>query len=193
MRIDFRRFMARRRLPRAASACAVSLALGLSLAACGHEEGAQREGLAVDLGGVTYNVYITRQLNPRDAGDRSYVQDRQPPTGQALYGVFLKVCNESKDARPAAGSFKVVDTEGKEYEPIALDGDNPVAYRPRRLPAGECIPTTGSLADTSPTAGALLLFQLPLAATENRPLELEIERPLGVPEGEDHIAIELDI
>lgn len=185
--------MARRRLSSAASACAVSLALGLTLAACGHEEGAQREGLAVDLGGVTYNVYITRQLNPRDALDRSYVQNRQAPTGQALYGVFLRVCNESKEPRPAAGNFKIIDTEGKEYEPIALRADSVVAYRPRRLPAGECIPTTGSLAAAGPTGGSLLLFQLPLAATENRPLELEIERPLGAAAEEDHIAIELDI
>ena len=51
---------------------------------------------------------------------------------------------------------------------------NVFAYRPRPLKKGDCIPAAGSAASTAPTAGALLVFRLPVAATENRPLELYI-------------------
>ena len=36
------------------------------------------------------------------------------------------------------------------------------------------MPARGSLAQQGPTSGAMLLFNLPLAATENRPLQLHI-------------------
>ena len=34
-----------------------------------------REGLALELNGVTYNVFITRQLNPRIPPDDAYVEE----------------------------------------------------------------------------------------------------------------------
>jgi hypothetical protein len=37
------------------------------------------------------------------------------------------------------------------------------------------MPRTGTLAALGPTSGALLLFELPLANTENRPLTLHIQ------------------
>jgi len=43
------------------------------------------------------------------------------------------------------------------------------------VPPQNCEPRTGTLAQLGPTAGALLLFKLPLAATENRPLQLHIQ------------------
>ena len=55
--------------------CLAALALGLT--ACGTKDEEQgvdepaREGLALELGGVDYNVFITRQLNIEDpAGQR---------------------------------------------------------------------------------------------------------------------------
>jgi hypothetical protein len=44
------------------------------------------------------------------------------------------------------------------------------------------------VAQLGPAAASLLLFQLPLTTTENRPLELEV---LG--EGSDQLTFELDI
>src|SRR5256885_9353342 len=50
------------------------------------------------------------------------------------------------------------------------------AYRARVLAPRGCIPEPGSAAATGPTAGSMILFSLPIFATENRPLELEIKR-----------------
>ena len=58
---------------------------------------------------------------------------------------------------------------------------------PRTLAPQECIPQAGSVAQLGPTAGSMLLFQLPLQNTENRPMELEI----GGRDGEK-ITFELD-
>jgi hypothetical protein len=55
-----------------------------------------------------------------------------------------------------------------------LPPTNVFAYRARPLEKGDCIPASGSAASTAPTSGALLVFRLPVAATENRPLELSI-------------------
>lgn len=185
-----------RRLSRAAVVCVLAAVPALGAAGC--EEGAEkepaREGIAVELGGLEYNVYITRQLNLRDAEDRGYYRGPDAPPGSAYYGVFLKVCNTGADARPAAADFKVVDTQGNEFEPVELARDNLFAYRPRELAPDDCIPESGSIADSAPTAGALLLFRLPLDAAENRPLELEIRGPLDALAGKRaEKRIELDI
>ena len=81
--------------------------------------------------------------------------------------------------------------QGNEFEPTELPADNSFAYHPRMLGADECIPEEGSVAQLGPTAGSMLLFRLPLAITENRPLELEVEGPPQV-EGEK-LKFELDI
>lgn len=173
---------------------AAALALGAAGCSKEHKE-PSREGLAVDVGGLDYNVYITRQLNLRDPEDRGYYNGPEPPPGSSFFGVFLQVCNTSEDgpARAAAEDFKVVDTQGEEFEPVEVPEDNAFAYHPRELGPQSCIPEAGSLAASSPTAGSLLIFELTNAAAENRPLELEIEGPLGGGEGEPRAVIELDI
>lgn len=150
-----------------------------------------REGLDLKVAGVDYNVLITRQLNLRDAEDRDYFKGPAAAPGATYYGVFLSACNPAGPPVQAASTFRIVDTQGAEFEPMEIDPDNPFAYRARRLGAEECIPAAGSTADSGPTGGALLVFELPVAAGENRPLELEIIPPGG---GGDEIAsVELDI
>jgi hypothetical protein len=157
-------------------------------------QSAEREGLFVDIGGLDYNVYLTRELNVRDVEDRAYFGGPEAPRGQALYGVFIRVCNDGDQTRPSASDFKIRDTQGAEYEPVDLPGDNAFAYHPGRVQPKDCIPQAGSVAALGPTGGAMILFQLPLAATENRPLELEIKAPLDVATGTQATrAIELDI
>src|ERR671914_362457 len=89
------------------AACLLAVAAPLGLAACGDEEPGvdepAREGLALELDGVTYNVFITRQLNPRVAPDEAYVTEEAPP-GSALYGIFIQACNHSDERIPEAGS-----------------------------------------------------------------------------------------
>ena len=173
--------------------CLAALAAGA--AACGNADEhpgvdhPAREGLALELEGVTYNVFITRQLNTRIPPDDAYVEEgTEPEAGETLYGVFLQVCNESEDSRQTIDEFKIVDNQGNEFEPEELPEDNHFAYQARELLPSECLPEAGSVAQLGPTAGTMLLFRLPLENTEYRPLELEIEG-----EGDEHLTFELDI
>ena len=167
-----------------------------------HEEGeALREGLDVRVGGIDYNVFITRELNLNLPDDRGYWKGEPAPPGFALYGVFLEACNRSDedpelddDSYEATSHFKVIDTQGNEFEPLEPDEDNVFQYHAKELPPGECIPQTGSLAQQGPTGGAVLLFEFPLETLENRPLELEIlpEDDL-TPDEHDIGRVELDL
>jgi hypothetical protein len=181
--------MALRRLTLAA--CVLVVAAPLGLAACGEDEPGvdepAREGLALELDGVTYNVFITRQLNPRVAPDGAYVAE-EPPPGETLYGVFIQACNHSDEPHETVDSFVVKDNQENEFEPEELPPDNAFAYSPRTLEPDECIPEAGSVAQLGPTAGSMLLFQFSLATTENRPLELEMEAESG-----ETLTFELDI
>jgi hypothetical protein len=167
-----------RRLP--ILACALALAALTGLTACNDEKQGvdepAREGLAIEMNGVNYNVFITRELNPKITPDNAYVSTQAPP-GQALYGVFIQVCNPSKeDRRLTASNFVVRDNQDNSFYPKALPSDNQFAYAPKTLDPEECIPEAGSVAQLGPTAATMLLFQLPLENTENRPLELEISQ-----------------
>jgi hypothetical protein len=173
------------------AACVLAVTAPVGLAACGEEhpgvDEPAREGLALELDGVDYNVFITRQLNPRVAPDGAYVTDEAPP-GETLYGVFIQVCNNSDEAHETVSDFIVKDNQENEFEPEELPADNAFAYSPRTLDPKECIPEAGSVAQLGPSAGSMLLFQLPLETTENRPLELEIEAESG-----EKLTFELDI
>jgi hypothetical protein len=178
--------------------CLAALATGA--AACGNadeEPGIDepaREGLALDLDGVDYNVFITRQLNTRIPPDEAYVEEgTEADPGETLYGVFVQVCNhageggDSVTTRPI-DAFKIRDNQGNEFEPEELPRNNAFAYEPRELLPKQCIPQVGSVAQLGPSAGSMLLFRLPLQNTEYRPLELELKG-----EGDEHLTFELDI
>lgn len=172
------------------AACALALVLAATLAACGAEhddigvEEPAREGLDVDIGGLDYNVFITRELNLAITPDKAYYEGPEAEPGHALYGIFIRVCNPRDDGvtRTSASEFTVLDNQGEEFEPVELAEENAFAYNARELAPGECIPQDGSVAQMGPTGGAMLLFDFPLDATENRPLELEVTSPAS---GED--------
>ena len=193
--------MGLRRLAPAFACLAASALLSGCFLKPDHEEGeALREGLDVRVGGIDYTVYITRELNLKLPDDRGYWAGEEAPPGFSHYGVFLQACNRSHDdddlpdeTYEPTGHFKVVDTQGNEYEPHEPEKDNVFQYRPEPLAPGECIPATGSLAQQGPTAGAMLLFEFPLAAGENRPLELEILGDELVPGEPDVGRVELDL
>jgi hypothetical protein len=170
-----------------------------SLAACGEEPGLEepaREGLALDIAGLEYNVFITRQLNLEIPPDQDLYDGPAAEPGNALYGIFIQVCNEEGEPvkSASASSFKVEDNQGNEFEPIELPEDNAFAYRPRTLAKGDCIPEVGSVAQQGPTAGSMLLFEFPLENTESRPLELTIRGPFDLLEGRrESKRVELDL
>ena len=197
--------MALIRVPKMVAACAAALALAGGLGACGFEkpelgteEEPGREGLALELDGVDYNIFITRELNLRITPDKAYYKGPAAAPGKVFYGVFVKVCGAEKGKRPSSvpvRNFVVRDNQGNEYHPKTLPEDDAFAYQPRPLSHEECIPQSGSVAQQGPTAGAMLLFEFPLQNTENRPLELVIKgrvRDLTTFERES-LHIELDI
>ena len=175
-------------------ACAL---LALVVAGCGEkgeDKDPVREGIAVDLGGLDYNVFITRQLNLQDPEDKGYTELPPAPPGSTYYGVFIQACNEGDTTLTPASDFAIVDTQGEEFEPLELEEGNPFAYEPTPIESDECTPEAGSVAAQGPTGGSLLVFEIPLEATENRPLELEVFQGID-PEtaGPKHVTFELDI
>lgn len=194
--------MALIRVPRMVAACAAALALAGGMSACGkHDLGTEeepgREGLALPLGGVDYNLFITRELNLRITPDKAYYKGPAAAPGKVLYGVFVKACGAEKGKRPTslpARNFVVRDNQGNEYEPKQLPADNAFAYQPRPLSFEECQPQSGSVAQQGPTAATMLLYEFPLPNTENRPLEMVIEGRYDLVEGKrESLHIELDI
>jgi hypothetical protein len=162
-----------------------------------HHESPEPEGQVVKVDGLSYRVYITRELNLRDPEDHDYFSGPEAPPGFNYYGVFIQVCNDYNHVPHAstpvgATSFRIIDTQGKQYTPTQLPPSNIFAYRPRPLSAKDCVPTPGSAPATGPIGGSLLLFKLPVKAIENRPLDLEIN-PQGPAPVSDDRRIELDI
>jgi hypothetical protein len=184
----------RARMPRRLLMLLCVAALGAGTAACGTKDEEQgvdepaREGLAIELDGVEYNVFITRQLNPEVPPDDAYVEEGTTEDGETLYGVFLQACNRTGETHETVEEFKIVDNQGNEFEPEELPEENKFAYHARELLPNECIPESGSVAQLGPSAGSMLLFRLPLENTEYRPLELEVEGS-----GDESRAFELDI
>jgi hypothetical protein len=175
------------RIPRPlAIACGVLLTLGLT--ACGKvadPSSAENNGIYVQAGPITYQLEISRQLNPYATEDSQYVKG-VPPGDSALspdqlwYGVFLWAKNQTNRPQRTGDSFDIVDTVGHHYLPIPLNtAANPFAWAPLTLAPGAIEPLPATVAADGPTQGGLLLFKLNQSVYANRPLELEIRSPEG--------------
>ncbi len=162
--------------------CLLALALSLGLSACaerGPQVDAKDEGLYIDTGPLTYQVQISRQMNPSDVEDRSYftgLPPGTPPTTpqQEWFGVWLQVKNEGKQPAAMAKQFRIVDTLGHSFTPIQLSPVNPFSYQPQILEPGAFQPPANSAARSAPTQGSLVLFKLDTNVTQSRPLIFEI-------------------
>ncbi|MBS1871347.1 MAG: hypothetical protein JSS99_16975 [Actinobacteria bacterium] len=170
---------------------AAALLAALTLVACGgtgeppttHGDG---EGSYIQAGPLIYQVQMSRELNPANVEDAEYLQGLSagaPAQGEEWFGVWLRVQNDTKLAHVSASSFKIVDTTGAEYTPIALPATNPFAYRPVSVRSNDVFqpvqPDPESAAGTGPINGTMLLFKLRTNVYANRPLELEIAPPGG--------------
>ncbi len=180
--------------------------LALGLTACGKENDesiqgtgtpgeAFREGLAEEMDGLTYNVFITRQLNTKIPPDSAFYRGPDPGRRDTLYGVFVQVCNETKKAEEAVqpDRFVIKDAQENEFRPLKQPDTNAFAYKARTVNPQECIPAAGSVAQQNSAAGALLIYKIPIENLENRPLELEIEGKFNLQRNErDKLNYELD-
>jgi hypothetical protein len=164
--------------------CAVVLALGV--AACGHKQphpsvaDANNNGGYVDAGPLSYQLQISRVLNPYSTEDSQYITGlpagtAAPTPDQQWYGVFLWAKNQTKQTYTTSDSFVIVDTQNNHYYPLKLNpAANPYAWSAQRLAPLQTQPGPDTTASFGPTQGQLLLFKISNSAYANRPLTLEI-------------------
>ncbi len=164
----------------------------LALGACGESHtrvttgtysgGSGKNAPYLNVGPLVYQVQISRQLNPYDTEDASYLLGLTPAQtalrpGEEWFGVFMQVYNESTVPRPAATDFTITDTEGNTYAPVVPGPANLFAYRGGVVPANSALPAPDTVAADGPTQGLLLLYRIKLESINNRPLELKIVDP----------------
>jgi hypothetical protein len=155
------------------------LGLAIPVAGCGQEEDetpSASEGQPLELGGLVYNVAITRFLNPNIVEDAAYLEGAEvEPTGQSYLGVFILIKNEHEDGDPipSASEYTIVDGSHRTYEPVDLETPFSLEIGAEVAPEG-VLPEPDSVAAAGPTQGALLLFLVDDDVSEERPLELEI-------------------
>jgi len=178
------------------------LAAVVALAACGSDRpvhDAADEGTYVTTGNLYYQVQLSRELNPNNIEDRQYLEGlpagTTPPTAdEEWFGVWLRVQNDTKQRHRSASTFRITDTVGNSYAPIALPARNPYAYHSvdleRDTGNGQPVqPGPESGAYNGPVQGEMLLFKLPTTIYANRPLTLHIMPP----DGSTPATVELDL
>jgi hypothetical protein len=174
---------------------ALLLASTLALGACGDshtkvtggtyagESGANAPYL--DVGPLVYEVQLSRELNPYDTEDASYLQGLTPAQsrllpGEEWFAVFMQVYNntETPHLAASASSMRITDTQGLTYVPLEISPTNDFAYRGGIVPAKSRVPAPNTVASFGPTQGALLLYKIKIVSLDNRPLKLHLVDPL---------------
>ena len=173
-------------------------AAALLVTGCGDKESvvtqAENEGVTVEVGGLKYQVQVSRFLNPNDVEDAYYLRglpettDLDPGKDAVWFAVFMRVKNESGGTLTPTTKFTITDTQGNKFEPVVIDGkQNPFIYLPGPLPHSKVLPDPNSPPGSGPVQGALILFKIDAASLQNRPLVLHIG------EGEEAATVDLDL
>lgn len=154
------------------------------VAACGtisHPTSVDGEQEYVDAGPVTYQVQLSRQLNPFNAGDRQFlagVSAPGPTATQMWFGIWMWALNQTKSDQTTTDTFDLEDSSGYKYYPIAINRQlNPLAWGPQSLAPSGTEPAPGTAAWSVPPQGGLVLFKLNNSVYSNRPLTLQIYAP----------------
>jgi len=150
------------------------------------------DGAYVSAGAMTYQLEISRELNPYGAEDSQYLKGLPKGTSstglkpdQLWYGVFLWAKNQHHAAHWTSDKFEILDTDGRVYRPIKLDAAvNPMAWTSRKHVNGQTEPSQDSIAAQFYSGGKLILFKLNSSIYSNRPLTLYILSPAGKRIGE---------
>jgi hypothetical protein len=177
-----------------------ALALALAATACGsskhasskpgqltgHEVGnLENDGSYIQAGPITYQLEVSRELNPYSIQDGPYVKGlpagyAPPNANQLWYGVFLWAKNQHHKTYRTSDNFEIVDTQGNTYYPIKLNSAlNPWAWQATTLPYEGVYPGENSVQSEGESQGGLLLFKLNISAYANRPLTLYVLNPHG--------------
>jgi hypothetical protein len=153
----------------------------VGVAACGQESHptvADNEGFYVDAGPITYQVQLSRELNPSNAEDRAYlngVTAPAPAANEEWFAIFLRAKNQTKAPATTTDSFVLFDTQGNKYYPVALNAAvDPFAWTPQTLTPSATEPAPDTPASFGPTQGGEVLFKINTSSYANRPLTLEI-------------------
>ncbi len=157
------------------------VATALAFSACGYSSDSKEvvEGEPVKLGELQYNVIFSRFLNPKDNEDSAYLVGQPPlPPGHSYFGVFFEVQNESEEAQTLASSFTIADAGDQTFDAIPSESLYALPFG-GEVESQEQIPILDSTPQQGPIEGSVVLFELPAAASENRPLTLSIPGPEG--------------
>lgn len=157
------------------------VALSLIVSACGYSSDSKDvvEGEVVKLGELKYQVIFSRFLNPNDTEDSAYLVGQPPPAkGSSYFGVFLEVQNKSEETQRLAETFKIADAGDQTFDAIPTESLYAFPFGGEVEPQ-EPIPAPDSTPQQGPIEGSLVLFELPSAASESRPLTLSIDGPGG--------------
>jgi hypothetical protein len=137
----------------------------------------------LNVGPLIYEVQLSRELNPYDTEDSTYLSGLTPAQrklgpGEEWFAVFLQVYNETSVAHAATTDISISDTQENVYTPVVPALTNEFAYRGGLVPAKGRVPALDTTAANGPTQGALLLFKIKIVSLDNRPIEIKLVDPL---------------
>lgn len=138
----------------------------------------------LNVGPLIYEVQLSRELNPYDTEDSTYLSGLTPAQrklgpGEEWFAVFLQVYNESSIAHAATMDISISDTQENVYTPVVPAPTNEFAYRGGLVPAKGRVPALDTTAANGPTQGALVLFKIKIVSLDNRPIEIKLVDPLN--------------
>jgi hypothetical protein len=141
----------------------------------------------LNVGPLIYQVQLSRELNPFNTEDASYLEGLSPAErtlapGQEWFAVFIQVYNNASRAHLAANGVTISDVQNNIYVPVVPDRTNQFAYRGGLVPGNGRLPVPGSVAANGTTQGAMLLYKIQIVSLDNRPLELKIIDPINASE-----------
>jgi hypothetical protein len=137
----------------------------------------------LNVGPLIYEVQLSRELNPYDTEDSTYLTGLTPAQrklapGEEWFAVFLQVYNETSSPHPATTDISISDTQENTYTPIVPALTNEFAYRGGLLASKDRIPALNTVAADGPIQGSVLLFKINVVSLDNRPIEIKIVDPL---------------
>jgi hypothetical protein len=141
-----------------------------------------KEGGRAYIDGLFYQVQLSRSLNPKDVEDSFYLTGQPTPAkGDSYFGVFMRVDNETNANRIlpiGIQNMQIKNASGQVFKPIIVRGQG-WAYAPAPIGKAAHLPIPDTPADVGPIRGGLILFKIPYASLDSRPLILYIKSAGG--------------